>query len=117
MPRRRVPTNLIVDTAPKRVIERHPRRETYEQDDPLVIVPALPDGKTLDDFRQLLNLAINLGGADADTAWLERRVRPAVNHDAVMRGEANPVAVPPDAGKSLEISRVIFRAVGIVPET
>ena len=60
--------------------------------------------------------AIDLGGADAHAAGIERGVGAAVDDDAAMLGPFGEVAVAPDAGEALEIGGAVLRAVGVVPE-
>src|SRR5262249_50573836 len=62
------------------------------------------------------DLTVDLRRAYAHASRIEHRVRPAVDDEAVVRGQLHVVAVTPDAGKLLEVGGVVARAVGIVPE-
>jgi drug/metabolite transporter (DMT)-like permease len=66
--------------------------------------------------RQLLDLAVDLGGADAHAAGVERGVRAAVDDHAAVRGDLAEVAVAPDVVEALEVGGVVLAAVGVVPE-
>ena len=78
--------------------------------------PILADDDALDDLVELFDLAVNLGRADAHTGGIERGIRASVDNHAVVRGELDPVAVAPDAGKALEVRGAILRFPVIVPE-
>ena len=72
----------------------------------------LADGDALEHFVDLLDLAIDLGGADAHAARVQHGVRAAVDDEAVVLRQLGIVAVTPHAGKALEVGRAILRAVG-----
>src|SRR5258708_26278212 len=71
MPRRRVGADLPLDAIDQGVVERQPVAEPNEQDDAhvadLARRPILADDDALDDFVELLDLAVDLRGADAYT--------------------------------------------------
>ena len=75
-----------------------------------------PMTSALDHLRQLLDLAVDLGRADAHAAGIERRVGAAVDDHAAVLGPLGEVAVAPDVGEALEVGGAVFLAVGIVPE-
>src|SRR4051812_46095944 len=76
----------------------------------------LPDDQTLDDLRQLFDLAIDLRGADANAARIERRVAASIDHETIMLGQLRPVAVSPRVRILLEVGGAVLRPVRIVPE-
>src|SRR5581483_7555468 len=78
--------------------------------------PVLPDHDAFDDLGHLLDLAIDLGRPDAHAARIERCIRPAEDDEAVVRGDLDPIAMAPDAGKPLEVRSAVLAAVRIVPE-
>ena len=78
-----------------------PSRQPDEQHDALVAFPLLPHRQALEHFRQLLDLAVDLRGADAHAAGIERGIRPAVDDEAAVLRPPNPVAVAPDARESV----------------
>jgi hypothetical protein len=91
-------------------------RKPHEQHDAHVAVEILADAQRLDDLRHLLDLVVDLGGADAHAAGIERRVRAAMDDHAAMRRPFGEVAMAPDIVETLEIGGAIFDAVRIVPE-
>jgi len=74
------------------------------------------DGDGVGDSGQVLNRAVNLGGANAHATRVERGVAAAVDDGAARCGHLDEVAVGPHSGKLLEIGGVILRAVRVVPE-
>ncbi len=114
--RRGVLADLVADLLLERGVELGAIAQPHEQDDADVVVPVLADDDRFQHLVHLLDLAVDLGRADANAARIQHRVRPAVNDHAIMRGDLGPVAVRPYAREALEIGRVIFLAVGIVPE-
>ena len=108
MARRRVGANMLLDAFDQRLVEREAvcRRtnSTTRTSPDLAGRPVLADDEALDDFGQLLDLAIDLRRADAHAAGIERRVGAAVDDEAVVRGQLDIVAVAPDAGKALEVA-------------
>ena len=105
--------DAVRDPGPERRVEYHARRETHEEHDPLVAIPRLPYRQALDHLRHVLDLAVDLGRADAHAAGIQRRVRSSVDDDAVVRRDRGPVAVPPDAGILLEVRLPVARALGV----
>ena len=59
-------------------------------------------------FVELLDLAVDLGRADAHAAGIQHGVRAAVDDHAAVRGQLGVVAVAPDAGKALEVRRAVL---------
>ena len=100
----------------QRVVELRAGAQAHEEDDAHVVVPVLADGERLEHLGDLLDLAVDLRGADAHAAGVERGVGAAVDDHAAVLGPFGEVAVAPDAGEALEIGGVVFGAVGIVPE-
>ena len=101
MARRRVLADAAADAILELVGERHAVAQPDEQHDALVVVPVLADDEALDDLVELLDLAIDLGGADAHAAGVQHGIRAAVDDDAVVLGDLDPVAVAPDARDSV----------------
>ena len=97
-------------------VERYARRQAHEQHDAHIIVPVLADADRLDDLRQLLDLVVDLGGADPYAARIERRIGAAVDDHAAMPGPFGEIAMAPDIVEALEIGGVVLLAVRIVPE-
>src|SRR5262249_174631 len=116
MSRRGVDAQPIRNAFAKSAIEHDAGCQLDEQHDALVALPRLTNGDAFENLRQLLDLAIDLRGADADAAGLPRRVRSPEDDRAAVIGEAHPVAVAPHARKSLEVRRVILPPVRIIPE-
>ncbi len=56
----------------------------------------LRDGDRFDHLVDLLQLAIQLGGADADAAGIQHGIGPAVHDQTAAGGEGGQVAMPPD---------------------
>src|SRR6185503_4339856 len=119
--RRRVGANARLDAIGELVVERSALLQLHEQDDADVTHfagrPVLADDDAFDDLGHLLDLAIDLGRPDAHAARIERCIGAAVDDEAVVRGDLDPIAMTPDAGKPLEVRRAVLAAVGIVPET
>src|SRR5262249_20977827 len=84
--------------------------------DPNIVLPLLANDDRLDDFRQLLDLAIDFSGTDAYAPRIEGRIRSPVDDESAMRSHFAVIAVTPHAGEALEVCRPIAGAVGIVPE-
>ena len=66
----------------QRVVQRQPGAQHHEQPDHLVVAFALADGEPLDDLRHGFEGPVDLGGADAHAAGVERGVAAAVDDDA-----------------------------------
>src|SRR5581483_10270736 len=81
-----------------------------------IALPVLPDHQRLDDLVELLDLPVDLGGADAHPAGVQDRVRAAVDDDAAVLGNLAPVAVAPDVRIALEVGGAVPGAVGVIPE-
>src|SRR6185436_16261895 len=64
----------------------------------------------------LLDLPVDLRGADEHAAGIEHRVRAPVDDQAAMLGFLAPVAVAPHVWILLEVRRAVLGAVRIVPE-
>ena len=62
---RAVLAQRLPDPGSQRVVEPAALGEAHEQHDARVAVPLLPDGDGLEHLGQLLDLAVDLGGADA----------------------------------------------------
>ncbi len=65
-------------------VELHAVAESYEEHDPFIAIPVLPDHEALDDLFELLDLPVDLRRADANAAGIEDRVRAAVDHQAIV---------------------------------
>src|SRR5205807_10480745 len=99
------------------VAELASRRGHHEQDQPaLGAEPARIHHQAVADFFDGLDHAVQLAGAHAHAAAVERGVRAAVDDEAAVGQHLDPVAVPPDPGVHLEIALPVPDAVGIVPE-
>src|SRR5260221_8179028 len=116
MARRGVLANLRLDFADQFLIQGQAIAQPNEQDDAHVIVPILADDDTLDDFRQFLDLTIDLGGTNAHTAGIEYGVRATKDDDAVMLGQFDVIAVMPDIRIALEIGGLVALVVRVIPE-
>src|SRR5438552_4110601 len=118
--RRGVGADLPLDPIDQRLVEGDTVAQADEQHHAHIAHfarrPILTDDDALYDFLELLDLAVDFGGPDAHSARVERGVRAAVDDHAVVRAKLDPVAMTPDAGKTLEVRRAILRAIGIVPE-
>jgi hypothetical protein len=74
--------------ARERVVERVAARlQLHEEHDAHVALPVLADHHALQHLQLLLDLAVDLGRADAHAAGVEHRVGAAVDDDAVVLGE------------------------------
>src|SRR5262249_4662113 len=120
VPRRGVLAYARPDFRHERLVELAALAELDEQHDAHVADlprrPGLADDDRLDDFVELLALAVDLGGSDAHTAGVENGVGAPVDDHPTVRGDLAPVAVRPDAGKPLEVRRVVFLPARVVPE-
>src|SRR5688572_5444861 len=116
MPRGRVLAYVAPDALDQRVVQGQPLPQAHEQDDPLVPFPLLPDRDTLDDLRQLLDLAVDLSRPDPHAARVQHGVRSAVDDHAVVRGQLDVIAMRPRAGEPLEIGGPIAASIRVVPE-
>src|SRR6266536_1945016 len=118
--RRGVGADPLLDAVDQRRVEddavAQPDEQHHTHVAHLAWRPILADDDALHDLVELLDLAVNLGRSDAHAARIERGIRATVDDHAVVRGELDPVAVAPDARKTLEIRSAILRAVGSVPE-
>src|SRR5262249_31385128 len=116
MPRRRVIADLPPDSVDQLLVKCRVRPELDEQYDPLIALPLLADDDALQCFGDLLDLAIDFGGADPHAPRVQRGVGPAVKDQCASIGQLDVIAVPPDAGKMLEIGRAVLLAAWIIPE-
>src|ERR1700681_969218 len=98
------------DASDKRVVQLRARPKPQEKDDAHIARPVLSDRKRLDDFRDLLDLSIDLGGADAHAAGIERGIGTAMDDHAAMLGPFGKVAVAPYAREAFEIGGTVFGA-------
>ncbi len=109
--------HLLADALAQRLVQLETRLELDEQHNPLVLLPLLADDDALFYFLQLLDVAVNLAGADAHAPRVEGGVGAAVEQDATGRGQLDPVAVAPDVVEPLEIGGVVLVAAVVSPET
>ncbi len=98
------------------LVQRDAGRQADEQHDAHVVVAVLADARGLGDLRHLLDLGVDLGGADAHAAGVQRGVRAAMDDHAAMLGPFGEVAMAPDVVEALEIGRVVLLALRVVPE-
>ena len=117
MPRGGVLADLSFYCVRERIVERETFAQLDEQHDPHVARPVLPDHQRLDDLVELLDLAVDLGGADAHAAGVQHRVGAAMDDDAAVRRDLAPVAVAPDVRVLVEVGGTVFGAIGVIPET
>src|SRR5437899_1019741 len=119
--RRRVGANVRANPLDERFVERNAVLKLYEQHDAHVAHfarwPVLTDHEALDNLGQLLHLPIDFGGADAHAAGIQGGVGAAVDHEAIVLGQLDIVAMAPDVRKALEVGGMVFGAVGVVPES
>ena len=108
--------NAALDRLAKVVRQRETLPKLHEQHDPFVVAETLSNDKALDDRVDLLHLPVDLGGADADTARIQRGVGAAVDDQAVVFGQLGVVPMAPHARIDVEIRLVVLAPVGIVPE-
>src|SRR3954447_8693625 len=87
-----------------------------EENDPDVTLPILPNHKALKNFRNRLDLSVQLGGPDANPAGVERRVASTEDDQTIMPGEPSPVTVAPHTRELVEVRPEILPAAGVVPE-
>src|SRR4051812_4909051 len=116
VPRRGIRANSAADVFLELLGEGAAIAQPDEQDDALVAIPLLADHEAFDHLLHLLDLAINLGGADTDAAWIEHRVGAAVDDDPSRFRELDVVTVMPHAGVPLEIRGPVPGAIGVIPE-
>ena len=81
------------------VVERDAVGEHHEEDElaRAALVVLEMDDQAVGDLRQLLDDAVELAGAEAHAAAVERRVGAAGHDTAAALREADPVALAPDA--------------------
>src|SRR2546426_8647278 len=116
VPRGGVLADPALDCVDERIVERAIFAQLDEQHDPHVARPVLPDHQRLDDLLQLLDLAVDLRGADAHAAGVQHRVGAAMDDDAAARRDLAPVALAPDVRVLGEVRGAVPGAVGVVPE-
>src|SRR6516162_9806637 len=80
------------------------------------MVPVLANDDRLLHLLELLDLAVDLGRADAHPAWVQRGVRPPVDDHAAMLGPLGEVAVMPDVGEAREVGGAILLLVRVIPK-
>ena len=100
----------------ERVVEHGALPQRDEKHHPHVAVPVLADGDRFAHLGHLLHLGVDLGGADAHAAGIERGVGAAVDDEAAGGRDLREVALAPDAGEALEIGGAVAGAVRVVPE-
>src|SRR6476620_1921081 len=113
LPRHMMRTGVIpylsLDPVRQLVRQRHLLPQPNEQNDPHVPLPILPNYKAFNDFRNRLDLAIDLRRPDPDPSWIERGVAPTQNDQPVVGGQSSPVAMTPYAGEILEVGLPVLR--------
>src|SRR6185437_9910865 len=112
--------HALPDPLPQRIGQDQGFAQPHEEHDAHVTRPLarlLRHGDALDDVIELLHLPVDLRGANANAAGIQRRVAAAQDDPAVVYRVLDPVAMPPRAGESLEIRGVVERAPRVVPET
>ena len=75
------------DLVAQRLVERQAVAQAHEQHDAHVALPLLRDRDRLGDFLDLLDLAIDLGGADAHAAGIQHGIGAAVHDQSAARGD------------------------------
>ena len=118
MTRRQLRAQAGRDTRLQVVVEHDPVREHDEEDElarAALVVLEMHD-ETVGDLRQLLDDAVELAGAEAHAAAVERRVGAARDDAASLVGEPDPVALAPDARVRLEVRTAVERPVRVAPE-
>ena len=83
--RRRVAADRVADLVAQLLVERQALAQPDEQHDAHVALPLLRDRDRLGDFLDLLDLAIDLGRADAHAAGIQHRIGAAVHDQAAAR--------------------------------
>ena len=116
VPGSRVVADVLSDPCGQRVVQRHSVAQPDEQHDADVVVPVLTDHQAFDHFVQLLDLSVDLRGADAHAARIQHRVGPAVDDGAAVRSDLDVVAMAPHAGVAVVIRIAIAHVARIVPE-
>ena len=116
MPWRGVEADRFPDPLAQVVRELGTGAELDEEHDAHVVLPLLADGQAVEHFVDGLHPAIDLGGAHADAAGVERRVGSAGDDHAAVLRDLREVAVMPDAGEALEICGADLLPVRIVPK-
>src|SRR5439155_20200291 len=117
VPRGGVLADSALDCVDERIVERAAFAQLDEEHNPYVARPVLPDHQRLDDLVELLDLAVDLGGADAHAAGVQHRVGAAMDDDAAVRRDLAPVAVAPDVRVLVEVGGAVLGAIGVIPET
>ncbi len=108
--------HAVPDPLLERGVQRLPLAQPHEENDPFVPLPLLSNDQALDDFIELLDLAVDLRGADPDAAGVQHRVGAAVDDDPAVRRQLHVVAMAPHARVALEVGCAVLAAVRIVPE-
>src|SRR5204863_505084 len=112
--------DIRADTLLELLVEREAGPELHEEHDARVFRvvrrPDLADRDRLFHLVDTLDDAIDLRGADAHAAGVERGVGAAVDDHRAAFGQLGPVAVAPDVRVLVEIGRVIALAAAVVPE-
>src|SRR5438093_4758322 len=74
------------------------------------------DHQAIEDLPEVLDRAVQLAGAHANTHPVDRRVRAAIDDHPAVRGDLDPITVAPDTWVHLEIALAVAPALRVVPE-
>ena len=100
------------------VVELHALVQPDEQHYTHILLPLLADDDGFRDLFYLIDLAVNLGGADAHAAGVERRVGTAIDDIAAAVGDRlGEVALGPHAGVLTEVGFAKTRPVCVTEQT
>ena len=108
--------NTRPDLPFQRCIENNALFKPHEQNYPHIALKHLTDCNGFQNLRNLFNLRVNLGGANANAAGVQRRVGPAMDNEPTMSRPFGKIAMLPNARKALEIGGAVFGAILIVPK-
>ena len=110
VPRAAVGAQLRDDARAQRVVDGHARRGAYEQrHEELAAGQLQAHDEAVRHVVERFDGAIDLRRADAHAVAVERGVRAAVDVAPAARVELDEIAVPPHAGKVLEVRLAIAR--------
>ena len=115
--RRAVLAHAPADRGDQVVVELGAVVEHDEQRHPVLLTGLRDvDHERIDHLRHGEHRAVDLARAHADAAAVDRRVRAAGDDGGAALGDADPVAVAPDAGIGVEVGLLQPRAVLVAPE-
>ncbi len=117
MTRRCVAAYQAADLRLQRCVQRAPGAQDNEEHHTHIALPLLADHHTFQHGTALLNLAIDLRGANAHTTRVQHRIGSPMDDEAAVGGLLAIITLRPDPVEPREVGRVEAAAIGVIPET